>query len=116
VVPPAELTGALDRDDVLGLLHDTDDGTVPPLVAADVAQLLLRDVAARRTEADLRLDLHQGLREPPYVGGLRLQDVEGDPLRALGTDAGQPAQLVDEVLDHAFVHGSDAFRSVVLVS
>ncbi|CAM5230530.1 hypothetical protein SANTM175S_10921 [Streptomyces antimycoticus] len=44
------------------------------------------------------------MREAADVGGLGLQDVEGDPLRALGTDAGQPAQLVDEVLDHALVH------------
>ncbi|GGR84000.1 hypothetical protein GCM10010252_23390 [Streptomyces aureoverticillatus] len=45
------------------------------------------------------------MREPAHVRGLGLEDVEGDPLRALGTDAGQPAQFVDEVLDHAFVHG-----------
>lgn len=48
--------------------------------------------------------------ETAYVGGLGLQDVEGDPLRALGTDAGQPAQFVDEVLDHAFVQ-RNAFLS-----
>ena len=37
------------------------------------------------------------------VGG---QQVERDALRALRADAGQPAELVDEVLDRAFVHGS----------
>ena len=79
-------------------------------VAADVAQFLLCDIAAGRAEADLRLDLHQTLREPAYVRRFRLQDVEGDPLRALGTDAGQPAQFVDEVLDHAFVQRNAFLR------
>ena len=31
--------------------------------------------------------------------------MEGDPLGALRPDAGQPAELVDEVLDGALVHG-----------
>ncbi len=48
--------------------------------------------------------------EPAYVGGLGLQDVEGDPLRALGTDAGQPAQFVDEVLNNAFVQRNAFLR------
>jgi len=39
----------------------------------------------------------------PRVGGLGLEEVERDALRALGTDAGQPTELVDEVLDDAFV-------------
>src|SRR5699024_7066755 len=35
-----------------------------------------------------------------------LQEVEGDPLGTLGTDPGQSAELVDQVLDHTFVHAS----------
>ena len=35
---------------------------------------------------------------------LGLQEVEGDPLGALRTDARQPTELVDQVLDDAFVH------------
>src|SRR5690606_34915625 len=54
----------------------------------------------------LLLHLGQRVREAPYVGGLGLEDVEGYPLRALGTDARQPAEFVDEVLNHAFVHGT----------
>jgi len=41
---------------------------------------------------------------PAYVGRVGLQQVERDPLRALGTHARQPPELVDEVLDDAFVH------------
>ncbi len=32
------------------------------------------------------------------------EDVEGDPLGALGTDAGQPPELIDQVLNRALVH------------
>ena len=35
--------------------------------------------------------------------GSACQQVERDALRALGPDAGQPAELVDQVLDDAFV-------------
>src|SRR3954451_2001177 len=41
VVAAPEFTGPLDRDHVLGLLHDADQRRVPSLVAADPAQLRL---------------------------------------------------------------------------
>src|SRR6184192_38165 len=43
--------------------------------------------------------------------------MEGDPLCALRADTGQPAQLVDEVLNNPFVHGSSLLlaSSVVFV-
>ena len=39
VVAPAELAGALDGDDVLGLLDDADDRRVAARVAADAAHV-----------------------------------------------------------------------------
>ena len=39
-----------------------------------------------------------------YVGGFGREQVERDPLGTLRADARQPAELVDEVLDRAFVH------------
>ena len=66
--------------------------------------LVLGDVAADRAEPHLVLDLGQRVGEPAYVGRVGREQVERDPLGALGTDAGQPPELVDEVLDHAFVH------------
>jgi hypothetical protein len=105
VVPTPELPRPLDRDNVLRLLDDADDAAVTPRVQAYAALFLLRDIAAHRTEPDLVLDLEQCVREAAYVGGIGLEDMEGYPLCALGTDAGKPAQLVDEVLNNAFVHG-----------
>ena len=103
VVAAAELAGALDRDDVLVLLDHAQHARVAPRVAADPALLVLGDVEADAAELHLRLDLDQHVGEPAYVGGVGLQQVERDPLRALGTDARQPAELVDQVLDYAFV-------------
>ena len=53
----------------------------------------------------LLLDLDEHVGQPAYVGGVGREQVERDPLGALGTHAGQPAELVDQVLDDAFVHG-----------
>ena len=80
--------------------------TVAPRVAADPALLVLGDVAADRAEADLVLDLDEHVRQPLDVDRVGVEQVERDPLRTLGADAGQPAELVDQVLDDAFVHGA----------
>jgi len=96
--------GALDGDDVLGLLDDADGRVVAPRVGADAALLGLGDVAALLAEADARLDLGEGRDEPGHVVGVGLQEVEGDALGALGTDPGESSELVDQVLHSAFVH------------
>src|SRR6478609_3270781 len=59
VVGAAELPRALDGDDVLGLLDDTDGGLVAPGVSADATALGLRDVSADVAEAHLGPDLGQ---------------------------------------------------------
>ncbi len=105
VVAAAELLGALDRDDVLVLLHDAQHRLVAPRVTADAALLVLGDVEADRAEPHPGLDLEQHLGQPAYVGRLGLQQVERDALRSLGTHARQSAELVDQVLDDAFVQG-----------
>ncbi len=91
-------------DDVLGLLDDADRGRRAAGVTAHPALRLLRDVAADLAEPDARLDLGQRDDQPPHVRGVRGEHVERDPLRALGTDAGQPPELVDQVLDRTLVH------------
>jgi len=104
VIAAAELAGLLDREDVLRLLDHAQHGLVAPGVAADPALVSLGDVEADPAEPHLVLDLEQDLGQPTHVGLIGLKQVERDPLGALGTDAGESAELVDEVLDHAFVH------------
>ena len=65
---------------------------------------LLGDVAADVAEDHAFLDLLQRLLQPGHVGRVGAEQVEGDPLRALRPDAGEPAELVDQVLDRALVH------------
>src|SRR5699024_7488575 len=79
---------------------------VPAGIGADAALRPFRDVAAGLAEGDLVLDLAQGLDQALDVLRVGLQEVEGDPLGTLGTDPGQAAELVDQVLDHTFVHAS----------
>src|SRR5690606_34520283 len=106
-----ELLGLLDGDDVAGLLHDADEGGVAAVVGADatlgaagvgvvaVAGLGLGQVEAPAAEGDALLGGGDGGGQPEGVGALDLEEVEGDPLGRLGADAGEPSQLVDELLD-----------------
>src|SRR5262245_42824734 len=61
VVAALELTCALDRDDVLGLLDHTDQRVVSTRIPADLALVLFGDVAADRAEPHPGLDLEHRL-------------------------------------------------------
>src|SRR5918999_1729637 len=112
VVAAAELAGLLDRHNVLGLFDHADDVRVTPGVAADPALFGLGHVAADPAELHLVLHFFERVGQPAHVGRVGGQQVEGDTLRALGADAGQPAQLVDEVLHDPLVHAPAPFRFV----
>src|SRR6266567_2117276 len=57
VVAPAELAGALEREEIVGLLDDAQDALVSLRVAADAAGILFRDVEADAAVDDARLEL-----------------------------------------------------------
>src|SRR5207237_359159 len=104
VVPPMELARLLDRDDIFRFFDHTNDGEVASRVAADAALRLFSDVAADLAEPHLFLYLKQNLSKTADGEGIGRKQVEGDSLRTLRTDVGQPAQLIDQILDDAFVH------------
>src|SRR5215469_14356535 len=104
MVAAAELADLLNRRDVLGLLNDADHRGIASRVPADAALLLLGDVAASAAEPHPLEHLEQRGGQPAHVRRVRGQQVEGDALGALRPDARQLAELVDEVLDDAFVH------------
>ena len=106
VVEAAELGGALERDDVDGLLDDADERVVAARVAADRADLVLGQVAALAAEAHPLLHLRERGGERERFVLRPLQDVEGEPLRRPRADAGQAAQLRDEVLDRGAEHAA----------
>src|SRR3954452_14877130 len=76
VVPAAVLVGALDRDDVAGLLHDADQRRVAALVLADRAERALGEVEADLAEGDLLLDVPDRLGERVRVLRRGAEDVE----------------------------------------
>src|SRR3984885_14481380 len=104
VVATAELADLLHRGDVLGLLDDADNGLIAPGVQADPALLRLGHVPAGLAESHALGHLEQRVRQPADVLGVAGQQRERDPLGALRPDARQPAELVDQVLDDAFIH------------
>ena len=104
MVAPTELAGPFDGHHVLGLLDDADTGQVTTRIQADAAFLGFGHVSADAAETDLLLDLHQRGDEPFDIDSVGLEQMERDALRALGTDARQSSELVDQVLDHAFIH------------
>src|SRR5262249_53221323 len=104
MVSAAKFADLLDGRNVLGLLDDADHRRVPARVLADPALLFHGHVAAHPAEPDLLGDLDQHRGEPAHVGRVGAQQVKRDALGALGPDPRQPAELVDEVLDHSVVH------------
>ncbi len=99
VVAAVELAGALDGDDVARLLDDAHDPWVAPVVGAERAELGVGDVEAAGTEADPCLGFADRPGQAGDIVAGDLEQVEGDPLRRLRADAGQPAELVDQRLD-----------------
>src|SRR5215208_6198219 len=87
VIQAPELRGALERDQVGRLLDDADDAAIPSRVAADVANLLLGQVAALPTEPDALLDLLDRERERLRFVLRHAQQMERQPLGRAHADA-----------------------------
>src|SRR6266511_1675594 len=104
VVAAAELARLLDRHQVARLLDHAHQGRVAAWVLADPAGVAFGDVPAVAAEVHPGLDLVDGHGQPLRVRRLDLEQVEGDPLGALGPDPGKPPELVDQILDRAFIH------------
>ena len=71
-----------------------------------VAELLLGEVEAAVAEAHRLLDLDERVGQGQGFLGGELEQVEGQALGGLGPDAGQLAQLVDELLDGGAEHAA----------
>src|SRR5205807_1302589 len=96
VVHAFELAGALDGEDIERLLDHAYDLALPLVGRADRARVRLRDVEADRAIAEIGLHrAHRG-GERLRVPRRRAEDVIGEALRRLGSDARELAELVDE--------------------
>ena len=99
MVLPLVLVGALDRDDVAGLLDHADHALVAPLVAADLADRLIGEVEADLAEADLLLHLADRVGQREALLLVDAKNVEGQPLRGAATDSGELRELGDQAFD-----------------
>ena len=115
VVAAAEFAGSLDGHDVFGLFDHADHRAEAALVGADGADVGLGDVSADLAEPHALLDFEQGVGERLNLGGVFVEDVEGDALGALGADPGQVSEFVDELLDGAVVDSRHLLPSAGLV-
>src|SRR5437867_4325585 len=96
VIATLELSGALDREHVEGLLDDAHDARIALIRGAERGRVGLGDVEAGRAVGKVRLDRPDRGREGLGVSGLRAQDVVREPLRGLRSDARELSELVDE--------------------
>src|SRR6185437_15489435 len=96
VVAAAEPPGALDREQIVGLLHDADRPLLALRIGADPAGVPLGHVEADRAVHDQLLELGERLAQRGHLGRRPLQEEEGEPLGRLGPDAGQALQRVDQ--------------------
>jgi hypothetical protein len=108
VIAPMELSGALDRDHVAGLLDHAEGGRLTPLVLADAAGGLCGEVEAHLAVPDGGLDLADRIGEPERLLLRRAEDVESEPLRGALADAGQAGELGDEPIDRCCEQGRQA--------
>jgi hypothetical protein len=94
-----ELAGALDRDDVAGLLDHADRGRLAPLVLADAAGGLGGEVEADLALADGLLDLADGIGKRERLLLRSAENVKSEPLSGALPDAGQARKLGDQTVD-----------------
>ncbi len=96
VIAAFELARGLNADDVGGLFDHAHNLRVAIGVAAILADLAIRDVVADAAEAELILDVQDGLREVLGILAAGAQHVERKPLRRLLADAGEAFEFGDQ--------------------
>lgn len=98
VVQPVILAAALQGQHISGLLDHADEAAVAQGIRADRARLLagIHDVQADRAGGEAAFRLEDRLGKVTDLVLRLAEQVEGEPLGALGSDAGQPAEFPDE--------------------
>ena len=89
---------ALNRLDVARLANHADAGGIAHRVLADGALVGRGVVKATAAKVHLLLDLQDGLGQAAGLLGIGLEQVIGDALGRLGTNARQAAQLIEQFL------------------
>ena len=98
MIEPPVLLRMFDREDVGHLLHDADRRMVPFPVGADRTHLLVGEVVALRTVADLVAEPVDALRHLGHRIPLHAQDVDGQAQRRAASHARKLRKFADDVL------------------
>jgi hypothetical protein len=96
MVQPAILFGVFQRQNILGLFHNADFGSVTLVIAADGANLSLRYIETSGAQPGLLFYRENGFGKQLSLVFVSAQQVEGDTLGALGPDAGQFVEFLDK--------------------
>ena len=88
----------LNRLDVARLAHHANAGGIAHRILADRALVGRGVVKAAAAKVDLLLNLQDGLGQATGLLGIGLEQVIGDALGRLGTDARQAAQFIEQFL------------------
>jgi hypothetical protein len=101
VIDAPELTGSLDSPDIGSLFYCADDSRIPARVTANGAEILLREIEALWTRANLlRECLERARQSLGLLGGL-LQEVIGKTEGGFPSNAGELRQLGGEIVDRS---------------
>ena len=92
VVEAAVGAGLLNREDVLRLLDDAQDGGIARAILTDLAAVRLAQIEAHLAEAQVVLDVGDRLGQLPCLFAGGPQQVKGHPLGGPGADAGELLQ------------------------
>ena len=99
VVEPLELPGALEGEHIERLLDDAQPGLVATRVPTDRTERGIADVEALVAEHDLVPDGDEGRRQRPCLRVRGAEQVVGQALGGLGSDARQARERLDEARD-----------------
>jgi hypothetical protein len=93
VINAMECVRRLDRENVMRLFHDAEQGMIAVRIAAIEAQFGIANVIALRAERQLVFHIEKGLRQPLRVFARNAQQVKRNALRRFLSNAGQPLAL-----------------------
>ena len=96
VVQTGKLARGLNRKDVVRFFHYADHGPIAMRVAAVVTNFTVADVIADRADAQLVLDIDEGLGQALRVLPWSSQNVKGQPLCRFLADSRQAFELLDQ--------------------
>jgi hypothetical protein len=97
MVGAVEMLGPLDTGDVRRLFHNTNNRLIPRRIAAELAWIDVCDVVTDGAQVELGFQVSDGIRQRESVLLRGAQDVERQALRRLSADAGQFAELVNQL-------------------